>query len=193
MFLGNKTRAPQGSKNVPLFGSKDTRLVTGTPFVTMSGAFLAFQVIFQGTTSRCIPKNASIYTPKKILSTFSKTHWSTEDTQKQSLQASADPYFEAEAREKQIPLSTLVFVLIIDCYSTHMSSSFVGWFKSRYNGVERPKGFLLFVPPGLTYLVQPADLTLQSKIKAILKQQCAFAIAKSYFWKSSKWIVDLRL
>ena len=74
----------------------------------------------------------------------------------------------------------LTFILLIDCYSTHTCVEFVAFFKNYYNGVDNAKGFLVFTPPGLTFTANPADLTVQSKTKGLLKQMSAYSIAKSF-------------
>lgn len=77
------------------------------------------------------------------------------------------------------PYEKLPFIVLLDCYSTHICAEFVNWFKSRYDGRQHPRGFLLYVPAGTTGLCQPADLTMQSKTKTILREAGSAHIAES--------------
>ena len=50
------TMAPHGSKKVSLAGIDDKRQITGVFAVTLDGNFLPPQLIYQGTTSACLPR-----------------------------------------------------------------------------------------------------------------------------------------
>ena len=57
---GKRTYHKQGSSNVPLVGKGKKKQITGTFAVTMMGQFLPMQLIYQGTTNRCLPKRGGI-------------------------------------------------------------------------------------------------------------------------------------
>ena len=180
-LIGNRSRASQGVSHVPLYGAHETRLVTGNPFYNMDGIFLAFQVIFNGKDkSRCLPSNSATCAAAGVISTCSESHWSTVSTQKDLLHEVLNPYLQSVADSQGVSSHGLTFILLIDCYSTHTCVEFVAFFKNYYNGVDNAKGFLVFTPPGLTFTANPADLTVQSKTKGLLKQMSAYSIAKSF-------------
>ena len=49
------TMADEGSKRVEIVGADDKRQITAVFAITPSGDFLAPQLIYQGTTSKCLP------------------------------------------------------------------------------------------------------------------------------------------
>ena len=50
------TMAKQGSKKVSIAGVDDKRQITGVFTITLDGQFLPPQLIYQGTTSACLPR-----------------------------------------------------------------------------------------------------------------------------------------
>ena len=70
---GKYTFCLKGSGTVPIKGVDDKRQITATFTVSATGAFLTIQLIYQGTTKRCLPK---FEFPKEFDVTFSKNHLS---------------------------------------------------------------------------------------------------------------------
>ena len=50
------TMAKQGSKKVSIAGIDDKRQIMGVFTITLDGQFLPPQLIYQGTTSACLPR-----------------------------------------------------------------------------------------------------------------------------------------
>ena len=73
---GNRTYAKKGSSNVPLVGKEKKKQITGTFTITMSGLFLPMQLIYKGTTNRCLPKGVDFPADFDVKCTAS--HWSNE-------------------------------------------------------------------------------------------------------------------
>ena len=67
----------KGAKNVPLVGKGKKKQITGMFTVTMSGLFLAMQLIHEGKTPQCLPQGISF--PDNFNLTFTPNHWSIED------------------------------------------------------------------------------------------------------------------
>ena len=80
------TMAPQGSKKVSLAGIDDKRQITGVFAVTLDGNFLPPQLIYQGTTSSCLPR---VKCPSDWHVTHSPNHWANESTTKDYIQKSS--------------------------------------------------------------------------------------------------------
>ena len=68
---GKYTFCLKGSTTVPIKGVDDKRQITATFTVSATGAFLPIQLIYQGTTKRCLPKDKF---PKEFNATYTKNH-----------------------------------------------------------------------------------------------------------------------
>ena len=79
----------QGSKRVKIIGKDDKRQITVVLAGTMAGDFLPVQLVYQGTTSRCLPPYKF---PQDWDITYSPNHWSNEDTMASYLQKVIFPY-----------------------------------------------------------------------------------------------------
>ena len=47
--------ASEGSKRVQVIGTDDKRQITAVFGVTLSGEFMCLQLIYKGTTTKCLP------------------------------------------------------------------------------------------------------------------------------------------
>lgn len=86
------------------------------------------------------------------------------ETTKQYVQRVLDPWYEMKCRDvgKEYGKQTLMF--IVDCWATHLSRDFRGWLKRNFPYVR-----LMFVPPNMTSVCQPADTGLQKPLKDQVK------------------------
>ena len=73
---GNRTYAKKGSFHVPLIGKGKKRQIMGSFTVTMSISFLPMQLIYKGTTNRCLPKGVDFLADFDV--TCTANHWSNE-------------------------------------------------------------------------------------------------------------------
>ena len=73
---GKRTYHTRGVSSVPLVGKGKKKQITGTFTITMSGQFLPIQLIYQGTTDRCLPKGVEF--PDDWNVTYTTNHWSNE-------------------------------------------------------------------------------------------------------------------
>ena len=83
------TMEKEGSKRVQVIGADDKRQITAVFAGTVAGEFLPPQLIYQGTTTRCLP---SIKFPAGWHITFSANHWSNETTMVQYIKHILLPY-----------------------------------------------------------------------------------------------------
>ena len=73
-----------GTKHVEIAGIDDKRQITAVICGTLSGKLLPFQVLFTGTTPKCLPKNENV--PKDWHVTMTHNHWSNEQKMREYLE-----------------------------------------------------------------------------------------------------------
>ena len=98
---GKRTYHTQGASNVPLVGRGKKKQITGTFTITMTGQFLSLQLIYQGTTDRCLPKGVEF--PHYWDVTDTANHWSNESKDIQHLQMVVFPYVKKRKVELKLP------------------------------------------------------------------------------------------
>ena len=69
------TMAEEGSKRIEIDGKDDKRQITAMFACSMTGDFLPPQIIYQGKTTRCLPK---FKFPSDWSTTYSANHWFNE-------------------------------------------------------------------------------------------------------------------
>lgn len=91
----------KGAKSVPLVGKGKKKQITGMFTVTMSGLFLAMQLIYEGNTPRCLPQGISF--PDNFNLTFTPSHWSIEDKVIELLEKVVFPFIVEKRKELSLP------------------------------------------------------------------------------------------
>ena len=71
------TMEKRGTKRVEIAALDDKRQITAVFACSLSGIFLPVQLLYQGTTDKCLPK---ITFPSDWHITYSANHWSNQDT-----------------------------------------------------------------------------------------------------------------
>ena len=77
--VGSWTMEKEGSKRMEIVGIDDKRQITAVFAGSLTGDFLPPQLIYKGTTQRCLP---TVSFPPEWHITFSENHWSNERTMK---------------------------------------------------------------------------------------------------------------
>ena len=95
-LTSNRTLNEKGAKSVPLQGQGKKKQITGTFAVSMTGDFLPMQLIYEGKTPRCLPKDVEF--PKEFDVTFTPNHWSNEEKSKQLLDNVIFPYLKKKKK-----------------------------------------------------------------------------------------------
>ena len=88
------TMEAEGSKRVEII-TKDKRQITAVLAGTLNGDILPCQIIYQGTTTRCLPKYDF---PNNRHITYSANHWSTGETMTEYVD---NPYIAEEKDESK--------------------------------------------------------------------------------------------
>ena len=68
----------EGTKRVEIAAVDDKRQITAVFACSMSGKFLLMQLIYKGTTKRCLPKDVNFPSDRHI--THTENHWANEVT-----------------------------------------------------------------------------------------------------------------
>jgi len=68
----------KGTKHVEKAGKEDKHQIMAVFACTMSGKFLPMQLIYKGTTQKCLPKGVNL--PSDWDVTFTSNHWANEST-----------------------------------------------------------------------------------------------------------------
>ena len=97
--LSSWTMEKRGSKRVEIIALDDKRQITTVFAGTLTGDFLPPQVIYQGTTQRCLP---NVEFPKDWHVTCTSNHWSNEGTMMQYIDKILLPYIKRKREELQL-------------------------------------------------------------------------------------------
>ena len=85
------TMERKGSKRVEVIGLNDKRQITAVFAGSLSGDFLPVQLVYQGKTSKCLPK---VVFPEGWDITCTLNHWCNEETMKDYIKKIIIPYVE---------------------------------------------------------------------------------------------------
>ncbi len=85
----NWTMEKRGTKRVEISAVDDKRQITGVFGCTLAGDFLPIQLIFTGTTKKCLPK---VDFPSDWDITYTASHWSNESTMMKYMDHIIIPY-----------------------------------------------------------------------------------------------------
>ena len=143
----NKTMALQGSKNLPISGSTDKRMITATFTTSLDGNFLPIQLIYGGKTVKSLPR---VKFPLPFSLSVNPQHYSNENEAIKVLEDIIIPYVRRERDALKLTGDRPV-LLIMDVFKGQMTD--------RVLQVLSDNNIILqMVPANLTYLFQPLDV-----------------------------------
>ena len=87
----------KGSRRVEVAGLKDKRQMTAVFAGSADGNFLPPQLIYSGTTTKCLPRNVKF--PSEWHVTSTTNHWSNEDTMFEYIDRIIAPYIQSKRQE----------------------------------------------------------------------------------------------
>ena len=154
------TMEKEGSKRVQVIGADDKRQITAVFAGTVTGEFLPPQLIYQGTTTRCLP---SIKFPADWHITFSPNHWSNETTMVQYIKHILLPYLNNKRCCLQLEPDYPALV-IFDNFKAQVTEEVLQLLED--NNVR-----VAMVPPNCTDRLQPMDVSVNKAVKNFLRQQ----------------------
>ena len=154
------TMAEEGAKRVELVGKDDKRQLTAVFAGSMSGEFLPAQLIYQGKTSRCLPRYDF---PSDWHVTFSANHWSNEDTMKEYIDQIILPYIRKKREELKLA-SDYPALLIFDNFKAQCTPAILTL-------LDRNNINVVLVPANCTDRLQPLDLSVNKPVKSFLRNE----------------------
>ena len=161
--LNKSTMTKTGESRVPISHCDDKRAITATIVITLTGDILPYQLIYTGTTARCLPKQNLL--PKGFLLSFNKTHWSNTEETIKILKNVISPYCVETRKKLGLPTNQKA-LLIWDDFSAHSAP--------QVKDLLPQLGICTVdVPKNLTHLLAPLDLTVNRKLKTIERDNCS--------------------
>ena len=162
------TMAKQGSKKVSIAGIDDKRQITGVFTITLDGQFLPPQLIYQGTTSACLPH---VKFPCDWHVTYSPNHWANESTTKDYIKKIINPYLQKKRAQLKLADDHRA-LCIFDNFKGQLTDDVLQL-------LEQSNIDVVFVPPNCTDQLQPLDLSVNKSAKEFLR-------GKFHQWYSDK-------
>jgi hypothetical protein len=105
---GDWTMNLAGEKVIPVAGTSNKRQITAVLAVTLSGEYLAPQIIYQGTTNRCHP---TVEFPAEWDIWRTPNHWSNESTMERYLNKVIIPYISKKESALKLPANHRALVI----------------------------------------------------------------------------------
>ena len=126
----------------------------------MSGEFLPIQVIYEGKTTRCLPKYAF---PEKFDITFFEDHWSITEKAISFFKKVVLPHFKNVRQTKNYPNEQMNLVIM---------GTFKGQNNEEVAKLCRENNYVfIIVPHNLTNTFQPLDITFNKPGKSFIKEK----------------------
>ena len=149
----------KGIKRVEIVAVDDKRQITAVFACSLSGVFLPIQLIYQGTTTKCLPKNVSF--PADWHITCTANHWSNSNTMVDYVNLIIIPYI-VETR-KALKLSE-------DHPALVLFNVFKGQCTEEVLQLLLDNNVLyIFIPANSTDKLQPLDLSVNKPAKDFMK------------------------
>ena len=152
--VGKSTLAAKNSKSVSVAGSSDKRTITATFGIAYGNTFLPMQLIYAGTTKKCLPR---FKFPDTFCLSFNKTHYSNSDEACKMITEVLKPYINKVIKEQYLPLGQKALV-IMDVFTGQMTKEVLDLY-------EKEDIEIVCVPANMTHLLQPLDLTVNGYAK----------------------------
>ena len=128
--------------------------------ITLSGDFLCPQLIYKGTTTKCLP---SVHFPSGWHATFMENHWSNENTMEECLEKILLPYVNRKRNEHNLDRAHPALV-IYDTFRGQCTEKMLQ--KLETNNVH-----VVIAPANCTDRLQPLDLSVNKSTKEFLRRQ----------------------
>ena len=156
----NWTMEKRGTKRVEISAVDDKRQITAVFGCTLAGDFLPMQLIFTGTTQKCLPK---VDFPPDLDVSCTANHWSNESTMLKYIERIIVPY--VQQRRLQLKLSSGYPELVIfDVFKGQCVESI-------FKKLEENNILYVLVPANCTDKLQPLDLSVNKPAKDYLKRR----------------------
>ena len=151
----------KGTKHVKIAALNDKRLITAVFACSLLGKFFPIQLVYKGTTSKCLPKNVNF--PKDWDITCTENHWSNESTTIDYLVKIVIPYVQERRRELK---------LSVDHPALTIFNVFKGQCTERvFKMLEDHNILCVIIPSNCTDILQPLYLSVNKSAKDFMKSK----------------------
>ena len=157
---GSWTMAKAGSQRVEIVANDDKRQITAVFAGTLTGDFLPPQLIYQGTTNRCLPK---VSFPGDWNVTCTANHWSNEESMKLYLTEILILYVTCKRNELKLAENHRALV-IFDQFKGQVTASI-------FTLLEENNITIVLVPANCTDRLQPLDISVNKPAKSFLRSK----------------------
>ena len=154
------TMDKEGSKRVEIVAVDDKRQITAVFAGSLAGDFLPLQLIYKGTTKRCLPQ---VNFPSDWHITHSHNHWSNENTMKAYIEEILIPYVSEKRKELKLP-SEYPALPIFDKFTGQGTQGLLQLLQD--NDIR-----VVMVPANCTDRLQPLDVSVNKPAKTFLREQ----------------------
>ena len=153
-----RTMEKKGTKRVEIAAIDDKRQITAVFGCSITGNFLPVQLIYQGTTERCLPKGVPF--PADWHVTCTLNHWSNEKTMEQYIKKIDIPYMNL--KREQLGLK-----------SDHCGLAIFDVFKGQCTDKILEENHILYVtvPNNCTDHLQPLDVSVSRSAKEFMQSK----------------------
>ena len=158
---GSWTMEKRGTKRVEISALDDKRQITAVFGCSLSGNFLPVQLIYAGTTSKCLPKNVKF--PNDWHVTYSANHWSNKDTMIDYIKNIIIPYIRHKRKELGLS-SEHSAVVLFDVFKGQCVESI-------FKLLDDNNILYVLVPANCTDKLQPLDLIVNKPAKDFMKSR----------------------
>ena len=149
----------KGGSNVPIEDISDKRSITATFSVTLDNKFLPMQLICKGKTGQSLPK---VKFPNGFPLSANESHYSNENVALKFVEEIILPYIRGK-REKLGSVDQKA-LLIFDVFLGQTTDKVLKVLED--NNILATK-----IPPNMTHLFQPLDLTVNKVAKDFMKKK----------------------
>ena len=179
LWFGDIGRAQKGLKQVAWTGFTDKRQFTLSMVINGLGEVIfPTQLIWEGANdSRFVHEDLKTDDARQseyLYHDQSSTHWTTFATLCTLVHLLADKV-RALCKQQNRNFEETHWVLVMDCYSVHISKQFLKWYKEAY-----PMLICLYIPANYTAHLQPLDISVNVQIKRFLKEFAATWLADAW-------------
>jgi hypothetical protein len=155
------TMEKKGTKRVEIAASDDKRQITAVFACSLSGDFLPMQLIYQGTTPRCLPKGVPF--PADWHITYTANHWSNTHTMVGYVNKVIIPYV-TETRTRLKLNADHPALVLFDVFKGQCTEEVLQLLLG--NNI-----LYILVPANTTDKLQPLDLSVNKPAKDYMRQK----------------------
>ena len=155
------TMEKKGNKRIEIVATDDKRQITAVFACSLAGSFLPIQLIYKGTTPRCLPKNVSF--PEDWHLTYTANHWSNTATMVEYVKRIIVPNIAQMRQELKLSDDHPALVLF-DVFKGQCTDEL-------FELLEINNILYVIVPPNTTDRLQPLDLSVNKPAKDYMKSK----------------------